>query len=125
MPIWLPSSPMRRTWGTRIRSLTRVSSRSGGRRSNLRGIGTTCSWGGLSKRADVEARHSYVSSLAFICDLVTRPLGELAGGHRADVALAVAPDGHLARGLFLVSHHEHVEDLGQLCLADLLADRLR
>ena len=41
-PICLPSSPTSRTSGTRIRSLIRVWSRSGGRRSNFRGTGTSC-----------------------------------------------------------------------------------
>ena len=40
-PICSPSSPISRTSGTRMRSLMRVVSRSGGRRSNLRGIGTS------------------------------------------------------------------------------------
>ena len=39
-PSCSPSAPIRRTSGTRIRSLIRVVSRSGGRRSNLRGTGT-------------------------------------------------------------------------------------
>ena len=40
-----------RTSGTRIRSLIRVWSRSGGRRSNLRGTGTSCDGGGASSGA--------------------------------------------------------------------------
>ena len=40
IPSCSPSAPIRRTLGTRIRSLIRVVSRSGGRRSNLRGTGT-------------------------------------------------------------------------------------
>src|SRR3954447_6572088 len=49
-PTCWPSSPMTRTSGTRMRSLTRVVSRSGGRRSNLRGTGTR--WcGGAASRA--------------------------------------------------------------------------
>src|SRR5215207_873291 len=39
-PIWLPSSSIRRTSATRILSLIRVGSRSGGCRSNRRGTGT-------------------------------------------------------------------------------------
>ena len=40
-PTCWPFSSMSRTSGTRMRSLMRVVSRSGGRRSNLRGIGTS------------------------------------------------------------------------------------
>ena len=43
IPTCWPSSPITRTSGTRMRSLMRVVSRSGGRRSNLRGTGTRCS----------------------------------------------------------------------------------
>jgi hypothetical protein len=39
-PICSPSAPIRRTFGTRMRSLMRVGSRSGGRRSKRRGTGT-------------------------------------------------------------------------------------
>ena len=49
-PICFPSSPTSRTSGTRIRSLIRVWSRSGGRRSNLRGTGTSCWWRRCVKR---------------------------------------------------------------------------
>src|SRR3954469_22543751 len=41
-PTCWPVSSMRRTSGTRMRSLIRVVSRSGRRRSNLRGTGTSC-----------------------------------------------------------------------------------
>src|SRR3954469_15254497 len=44
-PTCWPVSSMRRTSGTRIRSLIRVVSRSGRRRSNLRGTGTSCGCG--------------------------------------------------------------------------------
>ena len=50
-PICFPSSPTSRTSGTRIRSLIRVWSRSGGRRSNLRGTGTSCGGGVTSSGA--------------------------------------------------------------------------
>src|SRR2546423_2243231 len=54
-PICEPSSPIKRTSGTRMRSLIRVGSRSGGRRSNLRGTGTRGA-GGASNGARLQSR---------------------------------------------------------------------
>src|SRR5215218_9080937 len=48
-PICWPCSSMSRTSGTRILSLIRVWSRSGGRRSNLLGTGTSCGWRASSR----------------------------------------------------------------------------
>ena len=68
---------MRRTSGTRIRSLIRVVSRSGGRRSNLRGTGTSYGEGSSSG-----VEHSS-----------GKPLRKLVHGHRSDVPLAVLAHG--------------------------------
>src|SRR5215218_4917183 len=146
MPTWLPSSPMRRTCGTRIRSLMRVSSRSGRRRSNLRGIGTSGGGGRTSKGEQTRVRDGArarqrgsvrVRSVPFIrwrvyrrfsnppIDFVARPLDELLERGSPPIAFAVTPDGHGALLLLLVADDQHVRHLPDLRLADLLPDRLR
>src|SRR5437763_4788188 len=131
-PTWLPSSPIRRTSGTRIRSLIRVVSRSGGRRSNLRGIGTRRRAsqsskaerrersgghrrGSASVARDLGALHSWPSIAAGTLrstdfppgiDLLAGAVDQLGKRHVADVALAVAAHGHASGVLLLVAHHE-------------------
>src|SRR5687768_6572956 len=107
-PSCWPFSSMRRTSGTRIRSLIRVLSRSGGRRSNLRGTGTRCCEGSSSG-----VEHSSGQAL-----------GELLDGHRSGVTLAVLADAHRAALGLPVAHDEHVRNLAQLGVADLAPDRL-
>src|SRR5436853_5869531 len=150
IPSCSPSSPIRRTSGTRIRSLIRVVSRSGGRRSNLRGIGTMRRAGQSSKaerRAksgghgrgsaslarDLGALHSPASiaaaerrstRLSACLYLVSGTRAELVDRHVADVALAMAADCDAAGVLLLVAHDEHVRRLVDLRVADLPADRL-
>src|SRR3712207_1702365 len=102
-PCCWPFSSMSRTSGTRMRSLIRVVSRSGGRRSNLRGTGTSC--------IDAPSSgHEY--SRAHL-------LGELVDRDRAGVAPAVLAHGDGALLGLAVADDEHVRDLLQLGIADL------
>src|SRR5579862_9313041 len=109
-PIWLPSSPIRRTSGTRMRSLIRVWSRSGSRRSNLRGTGTSCLCGGASSGAEpvvidlLDQREGSIaaggSSQAPAGDQIGDAPEEVVHGHRTGVPGTVLAHADLA-GLLL------------------------
>src|SRR4051812_31889545 len=131
IPTWLPSSPMRRTSGTRMRSLTRVVSRSGGRRSNFFGTGTRWCGGASSGQMRAVSGCVVVNAVQYSPtssapgDLVGQPRGEAGDGLGAGVARPVAADRDLPRLGLPVAHDEDVGDLAQLGVADLAAHGLR
>ena len=57
--------------------------------------------------------------------LVLQPLDQLGDIERSLIAFGAVADGHGAGGLLLVANHEHVRNLLQLCLTNLVADFLR
>src|SRR4051794_35212244 len=130
IPTWLPSSPIRRTSGTRMRSLTRVRSRSGGRRSNFFGTGTRWCGGASSGQARAVSGCVVINAMEYSPPSSTpgglggQPPGQGVDGLGARVALPVAADGHLPRLGLAVAHDEDVGHLAQLGVADLAAHGL-
>src|SRR3954468_5292542 len=122
-PTCSPFSSMRRTCGMRMRSLILVVSRSGGRRSNLRGTGTQ-EWNCAKKWVN-RASVPQAGALRRAFSRLSRDaLGELRDRHRPGVAMAMLPHGHRARLGLAVADHEHVGHLARLRVADLAPDRL-
>src|SRR4051812_15784997 len=117
-PTCSPFSSMSRTCGMRMRSLILVVSRSGGRRSNLRGTGTQ-SWNCAKKWVNgTIVAQDEGSKRAFSC-LARDALAELRDRHRARVAVAVLAHGDRARLGLPVADDQHVGHLAQLRVADL------
>ena len=147
MPSCSPSAPIRRTWGTRIRSLILVVSRSGGRRSNLRGTGTSESGvasrgrGFESRARDAQRRRSFeVPTVKFgeyrqvtaawqpraqaaVSASIRR--GELGDAHLPESPSACERTATRAVLLLAVADHQHVGVAAERGVADLAADRLR
>src|SRR3954452_17240830 len=123
-PTCSPFSSMSRTCGMRMRSLILVVSRSGGRRSNLRGTGTQ-NWNCAKKWVNAGSVPQPEGLKRAFARLTGDAVGELRDRHRAGVAVAVLTHGH-RRGLGLaVADDQHVGHLAQLAVADLAPDRLR
>src|SRR5689334_8316084 len=122
-PTCSPFSSMRRTCGMRMRSLILVVSRSGGRRSNLRGTGTQL-WNCAKNWVNaVQCIGDAGLSRAFSrlpCD----PLRELRDGHGPGVPLAMFANGDRARLGLAIPDDEHVGHLLELGVADLAPHRL-
>src|SRR4051794_36167795 len=121
-PTCSPFSSMSRTCGTRMRSLILVVSRSGGRRSNLRGTGTQ-NWNCAKKWVNEASVPPDRSSLRALPRLGGHPLGELGDRHRPRVAAAVLAHGDRPGLRLAVADDEHVGHLAQLGVADLAAHR--
>src|SRR5947207_10474306 len=103
-PTCSPFSSIRRTCGTRMRSLILVWSRSGGRRSNLRGTGTqlSCAKNWVNENS-LPARPG---SMRALHRLLAHALGELGDRHRPRVTVAMLAHGD-GRALGLpVAHDE-------------------
>src|SRR4051812_3839931 len=122
-PTCSPFSSMRRTCGMRMRSLILVVSRSGGRRSNLRGTGTQ-NWNCAKKWVNATSVPGSGLTLRALARLARDALGELGDRHRPRVAVAMLAHGDRARLRLAVADDEHVGHLAHLRVADLAPHRL-
>src|SRR5690349_9548514 len=118
-PCCWPFSSIRRTSGTRMRSLMRVRSRSGGRRSNRFGTGTQVACGRV-KRCESLSQGSTRASIAF----GREPARECVHVRRALVARPVAAHRNRVGLGLAVADDEQVGDLAQLGVAHLAAHLL-
>src|SRR4051812_11437007 len=122
-PTCSPFSSMRRTCGMRMRSLILVVSRSGGRRSNLRGTGTQ-NWNCAKNWVNATSVPGSCPTLRARARLSHHAVGELGDRHRPRVAVSVLAHGDRARLRLAVADDEHVGPLAQLRVADLAPPRL-
>src|SRR3954468_21181605 len=111
-PTCWPCSSMSRTCGMRMRSLILVVSRSGGRRSNLRGTGTQ-SWNCAKKWVNAVSVPGSGGAVRALAALARHPLGELGDRDGAGVAVAVLAHGDRPRLCLAIADDQHVGHLAQ------------